>query len=159
MPPGAPQSAPLPDEPADSDLTDFIGYNLKRVLSLVQSDLAQVLGGLNLRAVSFSALSVVVRNPGINQTQLAEALKIERSNLVQLVDELSDRGLLARTPVAGDRRRHALMPTSSGQKLCADAMAAVAAHEARFFSGLSAGEQDDLLRLLRKVRDSWSPGG
>lgn len=143
------------EEPADAELTDFIGYSLKRVLSLVQSDLAQVLGAMNLRAVSFSALTVVVRSPGINQTQLAEVLKIERSNLVQLVDELADRNLLARTPVAGDRRRHALMPTSAGRKLCEQAMAAVVAHEARSFAMLDAPEQVELLRLLRKVRTQW----
>lgn len=138
--------------PADTDLTRFIGYNLKRALSLVQADLAQVLAALELRAVSFSALSIVVRNPGINQTQLAEALKIERSNLVQLIDELAGRGLLARTPVAGDRRRYALMPTTAGMALCAHAEAAVAAHETRVFSMLNAGEKETLLALLRKIR-------
>ncbi|MCZ8151156.1 MAG: MarR family transcriptional regulator [Rhodobacteraceae bacterium] len=143
--------------PADTDLTGYVGYNLKRVLSLVQADLAQVLGTFDLRAVSFSALSIVVRRPGINQTQLAEALKIERSNLVQLIDELSDRALLARTPVAGDRRRYALMPTTAGKTLCARAEAAVAEHEARVFSMLDAGERGTLLALLRKIRTEW-PG-
>lgn len=143
--------------PADTDLTGYVGYNLKRVLSLVQADLAQVLGTFDLRAVSFSALSIVVRRPGINQTQLAEALKIERSNLVQLIDELSDRALLARTPVAGDRRRYALMPTTAGKTLCARAEAAVAEHEARVFSMLDADERGTLLTLLRKIRTEW-PG-
>lgn len=138
--------------PADADLTSFIGYNLKRALSLVQADLVQVLGTMDLRAVSFSALSIVVRNPGINQTQLAEALKIERSNLVQLIDELSGRALLARTPVAGDRRRYALMPTMAGKTLCARAEAAVADHEARVFSMLDAEEKATLLAILRKIR-------
>ena len=142
--------------PADSDLTEFIGYNLKRVLSLVQADLALVLGMLELRAVSFSALSIVVHNPGINQTRLAEGLKIERSNLVQLVDELSDRGLLARTPVAGDRRRYALMPTTAGMRLCAKAEAAVAEHEERVFAMLDPTERATLMVLLRKIRTEWA---
>ena len=148
------RQAPDGGEPgdADADLRGYIGYNLKRTLSLVQADLSQVLGALGLRAVSFSALSVVVRNPGINQTQLAEALKIERSNLVQLIDELSARGLLARTPVPGDRRRHALMATAEGQALLDRAEAAVAGHEARVFAMLDAGEKAMLLALLRKIR-------
>ena len=149
------QTEDITSAAADTDLTGYIGYNLKRVLSLVQADLAQVLGALELRAVSFSALSIVVRHPGINQTQLAEALKIERSNLVQLIDELSDRALLARTPVAGDRRRYALMPTKAGKALCAKAEAVVAEHEARVFSMLDAAERDTLLSLLRKIRADW----
>lgn len=90
--------------PVDLHLTGFIGYFLKHALSLVEAALAQVLGALELRAVSFSSLMVVVRDPRINQTQLVEALKIERSNLVQLIDEFSGFGILARTPIAGDRR-------------------------------------------------------
>lgn len=141
----------------DNELTGYIGYNLKRVLSLVHADLTQVLATLDLRVVSFSVLSIVVRNPGINQTQLAEALKIERSNLVQLIDELSGKSLLARTPVAGDRRRYALMPTTAGKSLYAKAEKAVAAHEARVFSMLDGAEQANLIALLRKVRTEW-PG-
>jgi DNA-binding MarR family transcriptional regulator len=141
----------------DNELTGYIGYNLKRVLSLVHADLTQVLGTLDLRVVSFSVLSIVVRNPGINQTQLAEALKIERSNLVQLIDELSGKSLLARTPVAGDRRRYALMPTTTGKALYAKAEKAVAAHEARIFAMLDGAEQANLIALLRKVRMEW-PG-
>lgn len=149
-------ATPPPDaSPADADLTDYIGYALKRVMSLVHADLAQVLAALDLRAVSFSALSIVVRRPGINQTQLADALKIERSNLVQLIDELSDRELLARMPVAQDRRRYALMPTLAGQALCARAEAAVAAHEARVFAMLDGEERATLLALLRKIRAEW----
>lgn len=143
--------------PADSELTGYIGYNLKRVLSLVHADLTQVLGALDLRVVSFSVLSIVVRNPGINQTQLADALKIERSNLVQLIDELSAKSLLARTPVAGDRRRYALMPTTTGKGLFAKAEKAVAEHEARVFSMLDGAEKANLIALLRKVRTEW-PG-
>lgn len=148
---------PDPASPDDSALAGYIGYNLKRVLSLVQGDLAQVLAGFAFRAVSFSALGVVVRHPGISQSGLAEVLAVERSNLVQLVDELSGRGLIVRAPVAGDRRRHALMPTTEGLGLHAAAARAVAAHEARVFAMLDAGEQVALLALLAKVRAGW-PG-
>lgn len=139
----------------DVQLEGYLGYNMKRVVSLVQGDLAQVLGAFDLRAVSFSALVVVVHNPGINQTQLADVLKIERSNIVQLIDELSARGLLARTPVVGDRRRHALMATTAGQALAASAAAAVAEHERRVFAMLDAAEIEALLALLQKIRADW----
>jgi len=141
-----------PEEAEDRVLKDLLGYNLKRVLSLVQTDLSRVLGAFQLRAVSFSALSVVVQSPGINQTQLAEVLKIERSNLVQIIDELAGRKLIARTPVPGDRRRHALMPTVDGQALLAAAQTAVIDHEQRVFQMLTAKERTEMLRLLRKVR-------
>lgn len=136
----------------DEHLTCFVGYDLKRLFALVQNDLARVLDEFNLRIISFSVLSVVARNPGINQTKLAEALKLERSNLVQIIDELSARSLLARTPIENNRRSLALVPTEDGCTLTAEVENAVAAHEERVFSGLTAAEFASLRRLLLKAR-------
>ena len=138
-------------EDPDADLSQFIGYNLKRALSVVQADLAQVLGGFGLRAVSYSALLVVVRTPGISQSDLADALRIEKSNLVQLIDELATRGLLTRAPVPGDRRRHALIPTEPGIALTETANCAVREHEDRVFAALSQTERAALIAMLRRV--------
>ena len=136
----------------DTHLSDLIGYAMKRALSVVQADLSRVLSGFGLRAVSFSALSIVVAQPALTQTQLADALQIERSNLVTILDELSDRGLIIRAPVAQDRRRHALMATAAGKALAEAALAAVEAHENRLFACLSEPERRELKRLLTKVR-------
>lgn len=138
--------------PADEHLTRFVGYDLKRLFTLVQSDLSRVLTDFGLRIISYSVLSVVVRNPGINQTRLAEALKLERSNLVQIIDELSSRELLTRTPIENNRRSHALIPTAEGSDLIAQVDMAVIAHEDKVFSGLTSAELSTLRRLLVKAR-------
>lgn len=140
----------------DADLTRFTGYNMKRVLGLVQGDLAQVLAEFDLRVISFSVLTVVVQNPGINQTQLAETLKLERSNLVQIIDDLAKRALMSRSPIAGNRRSYALMPSGEGRLLWQRAHAAVIGHEGRILSMLSAQEKEALNRLLLKIRDEWA---
>ena len=133
----------------DAPLNGYLGYGLKRALSIVQGDLARVLARHDLRAVSFSALSIIVQKVGLTQTQLADALQIERSNLVTILDELMGRGLILRAPVPQDRRRHALMPTAKGITLAKAAQADVQQHEAQVFSVLSAGEKAELQRLLK----------
>jgi DNA-binding MarR family transcriptional regulator len=149
--PEAAEPGTVPQDKPDAGLGRFIGYNLKRAHSVVQADLAGVLAGFDLRAVSYSALTVIVGQPGISQSELAEALRIERSNLVQLIDELSARGLLTRAPVKGDRRRHALMPTAEGIALAGQATGAVAEHEDRIFAGLTPAERAALIGLLQRV--------
>lgn len=136
----------------DRHLSDFIGYAMKRAYSIVQADFARALAEYDLRPVSFSALSIIVGEPGLTQTQLAETLHIERSNLVTIIDELAGRNLIIRAPVAQDRRRHALMPTTAGQQLAAAAQARAAEHEDRIFGCLSEPERLELLRVLRKFR-------
>lgn len=142
---GAPQET-------DRHLSGFIGYAMKRALSIVQADFARALSDYDLRAVSFSALSIIVGEPGLTQTQLADALQIERSNLVTIIDELAGRGLIIRAPVAQDRRRHALMPTTAGQQLAAKAKASAAEHESSLFACLTEAEKMELQRILRKFR-------
>ena len=141
-----------PEAEADRHLSAFIGYAMKRSLSIVQTDFARTLSKYDLRAVSFSALSIIVAEPGLTQTQLADALQIERSNLVTIIDELAGRNLIVRAPVAQDRRRHALMPTTAGKQLAAAAQASVADHERRLFGCLTEGERAELQRILRKFR-------
>ncbi|MCJ8507055.1 MarR family transcriptional regulator [Rhizobium lemnae] len=144
-----------PETPsADAHLTRFVGYDLKRLLNLVQSDLTRVLVPFNLRIISYSVLSVVVRCPGINQTRLAEALKLERSNLVQIVDELSTRRLLTRNPIENNRRSHALLATPEGMALIEAVDLEVIAHEEKLFSDLSPAELTMLRQLLLRARQS-----
>lgn len=142
------------DVEADRHLSGFIGYGMKRALSIVQTDLARVLAGHDLRAVSFSALSIIVGEPGLTQTRLADALQIERSNLVSIIDELAGRNLIVRAPVVHDRRRHALMPTAAGRLLAASAQRSVADHERTLFACLTVAERDELHRILRKFRQA-----
>lgn len=141
-------------EQADRHLSGYIGYAMKRALSIVQADLARTLAQYELRAVSFSALSIIVSQPGLMQSQLADALQIERSNLVTIIDELAGRNLIIRAPVAHDRRRHALMPTAAGRQLAHAAQASAAEHEQRLFACLTEPERTELLRLLRKFRNA-----
>ena len=142
---------------ADRHLSDFIGYDMKRALSIVAADFARSLADYDLRAVSFSALSIIVGEPGLTQTQLADSLQIERSNLVTIIDELAGRNLILRAPVAQDRRRHALMPTTAGKQLAAAAYDRVAEHERQLFACLSPTECQELQRILRKFRKATMP--
>ena len=146
------KTASKPEADLDSPLTGFMGYAMKRALSIIQADLARVLSDFGLRAVSFSALAIITHRPGLTQTQLADALQIERSNLVTILDDLAGRGLILRAPVAQDRRRHALMPTELGKSLAAAAQQQVIAHEQALFSGLTSAEMHELHRILLKFR-------
>lgn len=137
---------------AQTVLDDLLGYNLKRAYMLVQADFRETLGEGGLTSRVFSALSLVVENPNITQSELARILRIERSGLVAIVDQLEERELLSRSSVRGDRRVYALAPTAKGIETFKDTLEAVHQHEKRLFSPLSRQEQADLLKLLRKFR-------
>jgi DNA-binding MarR family transcriptional regulator len=139
---------------SDGGLQQFTGYLMKRAFNIVQADLTRVLEPFGLRMLSFSTLIVVIEHPDITQTQLAQALSVERSNIVVLLDALEAAGLLSRNPVPHNRRAYALRATLAGQRLAERAQKAVAEHEARLFAVLSDAEHAALRRALGKLMAS-----
>lgn len=135
----------------DDSLRAFAGYTMKRAMAAIQADVNAALAPFGLRMVTFSALSVIAENPGLRQAQLADALAIERPNLVALVDELEAAGLVSRDRVATDRRAYALTPTRRGRETLGKATAAVRAHDARMTAGLSPAERRRLVDMLRTI--------
>ena len=139
-------------EPEASDLEELIGYNLKRAYIVVHENFREVLGRDGFSGRVFSALSLVVDNPNVTQSELARLLGIERSGLVAIVDDLEQRGFVKRTAVPSDRRVQALVPTQKGQETYAAAAAAVRQHEDTLLAGLTSEEKQTLLVLLKKIR-------
>lgn len=138
----------------DATLRAFSGYGMKRAFNAIQADVNAVLAPFDLRMVTFSALVMIVDNPGLRQSQLADVLAIERPNLVLIIDELERRDLIIRERAADDRRAYALMVTLAGRRLHDKALAAVQAHEARMTAGLTEGERAQLIRALRRIEDN-----
>ncbi len=140
------------DMPTGSVLEGLVGYNLKRAYLVIQEDFRIALGKNGLSPRVFAALTLTVENPNITQSALARMLGIERSGLVAMVDSLEDKGYLKRTPVPGDRRVQALVPTKEGVAVHADIVRVVHAHENAFFAKMSADEKQTLLDILKKIR-------
>jgi DNA-binding MarR family transcriptional regulator len=122
----------------------------------VLSDLAKVLKPFDLRMITYTALVLIVDNPGMRQSQLAAAMDIERPNLVVILDELERRGLINRDKVPTDRRAHALRATLAGHRLYDRTLKAVSAHEAALLDGIDRGDLDALIEVAAKIQKNAS---
>lgn len=149
---GASKLNPDAQQDDDTAFESLIGYNLKRAYLIVQADFRHAMADTGLSARMFSALSFVVTMPGLTQSDLARRLKIERSGLVAIVDDLQGRGYLNRVPVPGDRRVQALKPTDAGIAAYEEAIACAQSHEADLLKVLNEDEKQMLLSLLGKIR-------
>lgn len=131
---------------------------MKRAFNVVQSDLTHALKPFDLRMLTYTALVLIVDNPGLRQSQLAEAMDIERPNLVVIVDELERRELIVRDRVPTDRRAYALKATLAGRQLYEKAVTAVTAHEARLLAGLDDETRKTVIAALKTVERSFGEG-
>ncbi|WP_299613062.1 MarR family winged helix-turn-helix transcriptional regulator [uncultured Tateyamaria sp.] len=138
-------------EVSDAALRDLVGYNMKRAFNVVQADLARTLEPFGLRMLTFSALSMIVENPGLRPSQLAGALSVERANVVVYVDQLEEAGWVTRAPSERDRRAYALQCTLAGRQVYDKARAAVRAHDRRMLDGLREVEIAAVKKALMRI--------
>ncbi|MEZ5768904.1 MAG: MarR family transcriptional regulator [Paracoccaceae bacterium] len=139
---------------SDATLRRLVGYNLKRAFLVIGADLARTLEPYELRMLTYTALTLVADNPGLSQSQLADAMQVERPNLVVIVDELETRGLITRDRVPTDRRTYALQITDEGAQLLAEATRAVGEHENQMMGGLTKAEEAALISTLNRIETS-----
>lgn len=110
-----------------------------------------VLTPLGLRSRHLVALTILRERGGLAQQTLAEALQIDRTNIVGLLNELEGDGLILRRRVAEDRRRHIVELTDDGAKKLAEADRAVAAAEGEVLAPLDAEQRETLYQLLQQA--------
>ncbi|HRQ55860.1 MAG TPA: MarR family transcriptional regulator [Azoarcus taiwanensis] len=132
-------------------LPELIGYRLRLAQLAVFKDFCEHVGGAEMTPTLFGVLALVEANPGMTQAQLAEAIQLDRSSIVSILDKLEARGLVERRRAPNNRRSNALRLTADGEALVAELLPEVHAHEQRLVRHLDADEQRTLRALLDKV--------
>ena len=134
------------------ELAELLGYSLKRAQLKIFEDFINCVAPLQLTPAQFSVLLLLDRNPGRNQTEIANTLGILRPNFVAMLDGLESRDLCARMRSTNDRRSHILVLTEKGRAVLARAKKLVASKdEARLNELLGPANRAALLEMLAKI--------
>jgi DNA-binding MarR family transcriptional regulator len=129
-------------------LPSLLGYRLRLAQQAVFRDFATSVAQLTPGRVGI--LLLLEANPGVTQGRLAQAVSLDRSTMVGVVDMLESRGLIERRR-GEDRRTNGLWLTGEGRALVARLKRRIQAHERRVAARLSAQERAQLLSLLEKL--------
>ena len=137
-----------------SILSEAVVYRLRRAQLSVVTEFNESLLAFGLRPADFSVLILVANNTGLKQSDVAEALGIQRANFVAIIDGLEDKGLLQRRRSETDRRVHFMEMTEEGRFVMDDISHIWREHEDKLIDRLG-GEKarDQLIGLLRRIQD------
>jgi DNA-binding MarR family transcriptional regulator len=127
---------------------------LGRVRGYIERELHGVFAAHGLSPASFGALVTLVRlgrPDGVSQRRLMDELGLTSGTISVRIDRLVEAGLVTRRPDPESKRNTLIALTERGEELVERAIPAHLENERRLLAALSAGEQEQLAGLLRKL--------
>ncbi len=105
----------------------------------------------DLRPRHVVALKLLSERGALSQQMFGESLSLDPSNVVGLLNELEERGLITRRRDPADRRRHIVEISTDGEAEFAVACMRIATVEDEVLHALNAQERATLHQLLSRV--------
>lgn len=132
-------------------LAGRLTHRLKRALVDLEALHERHLAPVGISARELAVLLFLEGREPESQQQAAARLGIDRTTMVGLLDSLEGKGLVARRPDAGDRRRNVVVLTEAGEAKLQTATEASDAAERELLASLDEPERVQLRALLERV--------
>jgi DNA-binding MarR family transcriptional regulator len=111
----------------------------------------QMLANIGLCARQAGILTMVTELEPMTQKALADALGIDRTTMVALLDDLEEKGHVARQRHPRDRRAFLVHPTDSGRAAKVTAVQILDEQQRQFLAPLTPAERRQLAALLTRL--------
>jgi DNA-binding MarR family transcriptional regulator len=148
----SPTTANLPKELVESTV-----FLLKRLGFAAKDRSLAAYEDLGLHPYHHAVLLVLDEGSRETQGSIADALGYDRGQLVGLLDELEEQGLVERKRDPNDRRRHLVRLTSDGKKELRRLRTLAKQLDDDFLSPLSDDEREALHGLLLRLAEVHEP--
>src|ERR671930_2288972 len=142
----------LPEE-----LLASVTFLLKRLGFAAKERATEAYEETGLHPYHYAVLLVLDEGQRDTQGSIADALGYDRGQLVGLLDELEERGLVERRRDPDDRRRHIVRLTAEGKRVLRRLRALARQIEDDFLAPLTDEERANLHALLLRLAEKHEP--
>ena len=132
-------------------LHEFIGMYLRVAYEVAYEDFRLRLGEEALKPGYFTILTLIVQNPRITQTQIAQASERDKSNVTNALRWMEDNGLIVRHLSFRDRRTHMCTATQAGIDMQARMEGKAVAHVQALNDAISPQNREDFINTLKGI--------
>ncbi len=148
------------ERPADHKAELRLWLRLLTCTNLIADEVRRRLRDtFNVTFPRFDLLAQLDKTPGgMTLGELSQRMMVTNGNVTNLVERLVLQGLVDRRPSPTDRRVQLVKLTAEGRRSFRTMARANESWIAEFFADLSAGDVDDLMRLLAKTKASTRKG-
>ena len=142
---------------SETDMAEFAGQLFFRLWRVSHERTAEALEKVGLTPPLFALLKLLGAREGAIQQEIGQAMGIDPSTMVSLIDQLERAGLAKRRTHPKDRRAREVSITPKGRRTLERARGLATRVEDDVLRGLSATERRRLLKLLRRALTSAPP--
>lgn len=121
---------------------------MARIVSRTHREAGEKLKNWGISNAQFDVIAHISASAGLTQQELADRLFVTQGNVCQLLNGLEGKGLVERRRQG---RKNHLHLTGAGQDLAAEVVPQHEHWQAGRLGALTEAEQQELLRLLRKL--------
>lgn len=130
---------------------DSLGYQLGLLNRLYDRCLQDALKEFGVAPGQFAPLVMLFEEDGLTQAELCRRINVEQPTMANTLERMERDGLVRRKADSEDRRRAHVFLTPRAKEMQVQVMEAARAVSNRTVSRLSAGEQDDMFRLVGRM--------
>ena len=140
------------------ELVKSSGFLLARLGLGFKSKVIAKLDEAGFETYDYGVLALLAEGARVTQANIADALALDPSRLVALLDSLEDRALITRQRDPQDRRRHVVTITAKGERELAQLREIVTGFEEEFLAPLDPESRKTLHELLQLLACAHDPG-
>lgn len=132
-------------------LTDLLGYKLRHAQLYSIEKFRLLSSNLGITSGQAGALILIASNPGVSQSDLARAMRIERATMGTTISRMISRGWIDRRLNKDNRRAYCLFLSETGRILMQKLIPLLREHESAITENLTESEARALSALLKKM--------
>jgi DNA-binding MarR family transcriptional regulator len=115
---------------------------------------APILERYGISMWAYTVLSRLSEKEYRGQNVLAEDIGADKTRIIDVLDDLQDRGLISRDPDPADRRARLLAATAKGRRLREQVRRAIRREEEQLLSEVPSSDREAFVRALRTLTES-----
>lgn len=136
---------------APSSLDSHLGYQMRIVSNAVSQTFARAVEAEGVTVAEWAFLRALYDFAFLAPSELAERMGMSKGAITKLAHRLVEKGLVARTANADDRRAQTLALAGEGRALVPRLARLADDNDDAFFGGLGAADRAALDRILRRI--------
>lgn len=139
--------------PIPAILNDALGFNLYRVALLFRNELMQALSDYGMTPEQWQVMQTLwATDADLNQRDLAHLTLRDKHTVSRILGRMERDGWVVKRPDPADARAYIIEPTDQARELRHEVPRILNAHFAPIRGALAPGEEEELLRLVKKLR-------